>query len=91
MKSHTYPTGRFNTVALVACVCIFSTSSPGVTHFQEKCSTFNSAFETLEPSCLAAITRKMGEKKGGGRLGVDYNGKVIINTELVSTVAEVFT
>lgn len=67
-KPHTYPTGRFNTVALVAYVCIFSTSSPGVTHFQEKCSTFSSAFEIPEPSRLAAIIRKKGEKKkkGGG-------------------------
>lgn len=49
MKPHTYPTGRFTTVALVADVCIFNTSSPGVTDFQEKYSTVSTP---VEHSCL---------------------------------------
>lgn len=58
MKSHTYPTGRFNTVALVAVVCILNTSSPGVKHFQEKCSTISTPFKILEHSCLVPSLRK---------------------------------
>lgn len=58
MKPHTYPTGRFNTVALVADVCIFNRSSPGVMHFQEKRSIVSTPFEILEDSCLVPRLRK---------------------------------
>lgn len=58
MKPHTYPTGRFNTVALVADVCIFNRSSPGVTHFHEKRSTVSTPFEILEDSRLVPRLRK---------------------------------
>lgn len=55
MKPHTYPTGRFTTVALVADVCIFNTSSPGATDFQEKRSTLSTP---IEHSCLVPRLRK---------------------------------
>lgn len=63
MKARTYPTGRFNTVALVAYVRIFSTSSPGAAHFQEKCSTISVAFEVLGASCLVAMIREKTKQK----------------------------
>lgn len=62
MKPHTYPTGRFNRVALVAEVCICNRSSPGLTHFQEKRSTISTPFEILEHSCLVPRLRKKKTK-----------------------------
>lgn len=56
MKPDTYPTGRFTTVALVADVHIFNTSSPGVTDFQEKYSTVSTP---VEHSCLVP---RLGEQ-----------------------------
>lgn len=65
MKPHTYPAGRRNTVALVADVCIFNTSSPGATHFQEKCSTISTPFEIVEHSCFVPRKRKKKSYKIG--------------------------
>lgn len=58
MKPHTYPTGRFTRAALVADVCIFNTSSPGVTDCQEKYSTFSTP---IEDSFLIPRLRKQNK------------------------------
>lgn len=58
MKPHTYPTGRFTTVALVADVRIFNTSSPGVTDFQEKYSALSTP---VGHSSLAPRLRKQNK------------------------------
>lgn len=58
MKPHTYPRGIFTTVALVADVLIFNTSSPGVTDCQEKYSTFSIP---IESSFLVPKLRKQNK------------------------------